>query len=218
VRLFELTATSVTGYIRMQRSVSQFHRQLLDAFLLTLLVSLSACSADTEIESAPVELTPVEPTSIEAAPVETEPVETAEETPSLEFELTTLDGKLWRLADQGDRPKLIMFWATWCPYCKKIFPTVQEIHETYEPELAVAAISIRDKGDVQAYVDQRGLTMDILINGDEVGNLYQVPGTPAILLLDAKNNIVFGTLDSNPENPELRNAVDAHMAQKAEGV
>ena len=57
--------------------------------------------------------------------------------------------------------------------------------------------------------------MPILVEGDDVGNLYQVPGTPAILLLDGDNLVVLGTLDSNPDNPELRNAVDAVMAERA---
>ena len=174
-----------------------------------------------EITKAAQEAVTVAPTQPEqVSPTASAEAESAEEEPSPDFELATLDGKRWRLADQGDRPKLIMFWGTWCPFCKKIFPTVQEIHETYSPELSVAAISIRETGndiraDIQAYVDQRGLTMPILVEGDDVGNLYQVPGTPAILLLDGDNLVVLGTLDSNPDNPELRNAVDAVMAERA---
>jgi len=186
-----------------------------DVLLLGLVLAMSACSADSNPSNTQVSESDVAAEVQPQAQAEPSTTETTEEPPSPDFELMTLNGDSWRLADQGDRPKLIMFWATWCPYCKKIFPTVQEIHETYEPELEVAAISIRDKGDVQAYVDKRGLTMEILLNGDDVGNLYQVPGTPAILLLDGDNNVVFGTLDSDPENPELRNAVDYHMAQRA---
>ncbi len=66
-----------------------------------------------------------------------------------------------------------------------------------------------------AYVDKRGLTMTILVDGNDVGDLYEVPGTPAILLLDGNDNVVFGTLDSDPNNPDLHNAVDALMAERA---
>lgn len=131
------------------------------------------------------------------------------------FELQTLAGTTWGLSDQGPRPKLLMFWATWCPHCKKIFPTIQELHETYGPDLVVAAISLHETGDVQAYVDHYQLTMDILLDGDRVGEMFDVPGTPAILLLDSDNTEVFGTIESNPADPGLRNAVEAVMARYA---
>jgi len=196
------------------------------AMLLCAVLALGACSSGSEssdtqiadLEHGEADALRTDEREVAETQPDPAPIGTPEEPSSPDFELTTLDGKSWRLTDQGDRPKLVMFWATWCPYCKKIFPTVQEIHEVYDPELAVAAISIRDKGDVQAYVDKRGLTMDILVDGDTVGDLYEVPGTPAILLLDGKNNVVFGTLDSDPTNPELRNAVDALMAERAKRV
>jgi len=204
------------------RFLSPYQRRAIRAVACGVVVGvfgLAACSGDRPGPADRAGATSVVGAAAEtAAVVQPEPAAEVDATAVEvvpDFELTSLKGELWRLADQGDRPKLLMFWATWCPFCKKIFPTIQEIHETYGPELVVAAISIRDKGDVQGYVNERGLTMDILLDGDDVGTAYEVPGTPAILLLDGNNEVFFGTLDSNPEDPTLRNAVDALLAERA---
>lgn len=126
-----------------------------------------------------------------------------------DFSLTDVQGQTRHLRDYGAQPKLIMFWATWCPYCKKLFPLIKKLHFQHQQAgLAVIAISIRDDGDVAAYVQQYGLNMDVLLHGDSLADSVGVPGTPAVLLLDADNQIVFATTNSNPDDPAISNAVN----------
>ncbi len=53
-------------------------------------------------------------------------------------------------------PKLWDFWATWCPPCKQLTPTIQALEKEYEGEIEIRSINVdEDKGlsekfDVQA--------------------------------------------------------------------
>jgi thiol-disulfide isomerase/thioredoxin len=45
------------------------------------------------------------------------------------FELRSVDGKLWRLADLKRKKIFINIWATWCGYCMSELPYVQRLHD-----------------------------------------------------------------------------------------
>ena len=130
-----------------------------------------------------------------------------------DFTLHQNTGDTWRLSDYDGQPKLLMFWATWCPYCRRLFPAIQALHQQYADDgLTVVAISIRDDGDTLAYARKHGLTMDILVEGDALADRVGVPGTPMVLLLDRENRLVFATMNSDPNDPTLQNTVATTMA------
>ncbi|MEM9620259.1 MAG: TlpA disulfide reductase family protein [Pseudomonadota bacterium] len=130
------------------------------------------------------------------------------------FSLADTAGQIHTLEDYAGQPKLVMFWATWCPYCKKLFPLIKQIHADHSAAgLAVIAISVRDDGDVAAYVEEYGLKMDVLLEGDALADSLGVPGTPAVLVVDADNQIIFATTNSDPDDPTLNRAALAVLQQ-----
>lgn len=132
------------------------------------------------------------------------------------FTLEDNSGSSWQLSDHPQQPKLLMFWATWCPPCKKLFPTIQSIHEQYaEKGLNVIAISVYDDGDTLEYAKSRNLTMTILKNGDHIAESLGVPGTPTVILLDGENNVRYGAVNPPPFDTELYNVLDALVLEKA---
>lgn len=116
------------------------------------------------------------------------------------FNLVDTAGQQWSSSDHAASPKLIMFWATWCPYCKKLFPVIENLHKTYADQgLEVLAISIRDDGDTAAYARDNGLTMTILNEGDDLARSLGVKGTPTVMAVNANNEIVFAGVNPAPE-------------------
>ncbi len=85
----------------------------------------------------------------------------------------------------GGKPVVVVFWATWCPYCKALMPHVQSIRLEYGDEIRVLAIHFRDdKGDPVAYIESAGYDFTLLPNGDEVAKLNRVWGTPGLMIID----------------------------------
>jgi len=90
---------------------------------------------------------------------------------------------LSKVADE--QPVIVLFWATWCPYCKALMPHIQSIRLEYGDEIRVLAIHFRDdKGDPVAYMEKAGYDFTLLPDGEEVAKLNEVWGTPALMIID----------------------------------
>jgi len=85
----------------------------------------------------------------------------------------------------AEQPVIVLFWATWCPYCKALMPHIQSVRLEYGDEIRVLAIQFRDdKGDPVAYMEKAGYDFTLLPDGEEVAKLNEVWGTPALMIID----------------------------------
>ena len=108
-------------------------------------------------------------------------------------------------------PLVVHFWATWCPYCKKLQPGLERLKQQYQDEgVAFIAISFReDEGtDPQAVLDARGISIPTLIEGDSVAfDKFGVSGTPTTFFIDHTGQVLGVTRTSDPDDPILEQAV-----------
>lgn len=129
-------------------------------------------------------------------------------------------GENWALSTQSGenvswhslqgKPLILHFWATWCPYCKKLQPGLEKLHKKYQSqELQLIGISFReDPGTYpQTVLNNRGHEFTTLVDGDHVAELFGVSGTPTTLFINADGLILGVTRTSNPEDPDLEKAV-----------
>ena len=126
--------------------------------------------------------------------------------PAPEFVLPDASGKLVSLKDFRGKPLVIHFWATWCPYCKKVQPGLQALANDYQDrEMVLLGISFReDQGATpQAVLVSRGFSFSTLLGGDEVAEMYGVRGTPTTVFIDRRGVIIGMTHASDPEDPIL---------------
>jgi thiol-disulfide isomerase/thioredoxin len=104
------------------------------------------------------------------------------------------DGATIRFDPQHrQRPALLLFWATWCPYCKALMPYLQKVYDAAgRDHLDVYAIDIKDEdGDPVAELKERGQTFTLVRDGDAIADLYGVKGTPGLFLVDRSGAIVY---------------------------
>jgi thiol-disulfide isomerase/thioredoxin len=103
------------------------------------------------------------------------------------------DGKPVRFDPaQLRRPAILLFWATWCPYCKALMPHLQKVLDAAGKErLDVYAIDIKDDGDPVAELRERGQTFTLVRDGDAIADLYGIKGTPGLLLVDRSGAIAY---------------------------
>lgn len=134
---------------------------------------------------------------------------------SPDWTLAKPSGESIRLSEViGEQPAIILFWASWCPYCKALMPHLQSIELEYGDRVQVLAVNFRDKGDAVSFVADAGYDFTVLPNGEEVAKLYEIWGTPGVLIVDEKMRVRFDLRDLPPFRPELTSELKGH-AQKA---
>ncbi len=90
-------------------------------------------------------------------------------------------------------PSIVLFWATWCPYCKALMPHLQSMLEEYRGEapLRIYAISYREDGDPVKYLERQGYSFIAFPEGGDVPASYSVSGTPGLFVVDETGRIVL---------------------------
>ena len=89
---------------------------------------------------------------------------------------------------------IYLFWASWCPYCKALMPYVGEIQKDYgEEKINILAIDVFEDGEMDpaAYIEELGFPMIAVANGDPIAEIYSVRGTPGLMILDGRGNLVW---------------------------
>lgn len=126
-------------------------RYFVGLILLSILF-LSACSAKPE-----------NPATGNAASEKLEPsygVQKGQIPP--DFTIKTIDNKQYTLSDfsKQNKPILLYFWASWCPYCSKDFDVVKNIYPKYVDKVTFLAIDLdpnEKAGLIRNYKDRKGL-------------------------------------------------------------
>lgn len=138
-----------------------------------------------------------------------------------DFQATDLAGEPVSLADYQGDVVLLNIWATWCAPCREEMPSMQLLHEIVDhPDFHVVAVSVdadapgvlgylgRQGGDVEGFVDEFGLTFDILRDpSGRIGEVYQTTGLPETFLI-GRDGVIYrkvsgGTLWDAPQYQEL---------------
>lgn len=83
---------------------------------------------------------------------------------------------------------LLNFWATWCPPCRREWPSLQKFHESSkgDPNTAVVAVSEDGRGAdwVKKFAEKNGYTAPILLDPKgEVAGLFAIKAFPTTMIL-----------------------------------
>jgi peroxiredoxin len=117
------------------------------------------------------------------------------------FELPALDGRPVHLKDLRGRVVLLYFWATWCPYCTRELPSINQVHREWEPKgVSVILVDIReDQAKVARAVAERGYVARVVLDRDgEVSDAYGVNATPTVFLIAPDGTLVGRAVGPRP--------------------
>lgn len=119
---------------------------------------------------------------------ETEPV-------YINFDLPTISTYNIKLSDiVGGKLVLLVFWTTWCPYCKISLPRLSQVYEKYHRDgLEIIAVNIREPNKaVKKFVETYNLPYLITIdNSGNVAKQYQIKGVPTYVLISTSGKIIY---------------------------
>lgn len=102
-----------------------------------------------------------------------------------EFELKTLDGKRFTLADELARgPVVLAFFKVSCPTCQYAFPYLERLYKAYgQKGVTLVGVSQNDASETAAFVKDFGVTFPILLDDTRkypVSNAYGLTNVPSI--------------------------------------
>lgn len=145
----------------------------LKAFLLRLLVVLALCLGMSA--HADAQITPLKKGATIALP-----------------EFTLLDGTRVNQEALKDKPVVIEFWASWCPYCARQNPYIQKLHEKMDDaQMQVITVSIdKEMRAASDYMKKHGYTFKAARYTPQVKAIFgEIKVIPLVYVID-KNRVV----------------------------
>lgn len=109
----------------------------------------------------------------------------------------TLGGRGATLAElTAGKPALLVFWATWCPDCRKETPAVKALWARYRDRgLKVVAVSTGGRDTVamvRKYLDENGVTYPVFYDADKsASKAFGIAWIPTFFLLDGRGQVVY---------------------------
>ena len=110
------------------------------------------------------------------------------------FELRTLDGNTFSLADALSRgPVVLAFFKVSCPTCQYALPFLERLYKAYGKNgVTLVGISQNDAKDTAAFNKEFGVTFPVLLDDTRnypASNAYGLTNVPSIFWVDSDGEI-----------------------------
>ena len=108
-------------------------------------------------------------------------------------DITLVDGTLLKATELEGRTVVVEFWASWCPFCAKQNPYIEQLHRSRSDSLRVLTFSIDTSPQLaQAYLLRHGYTFPAAMAGKQSDRWFGPRrGLPVVHVVDARGRIVF---------------------------
>ncbi|MFH1847003.1 MAG: TlpA disulfide reductase family protein [Candidatus Omnitrophota bacterium] len=112
-----------------------------------------------------------------------------------EFTLENMQGAEVRLSEllKDDKKVVLVFFTTWCVYCVREIPEVNNFYQQNMDKAHVYGINIQEsKKKVEAFAESKGIKYPIIFDTDgRVASLYGIRGIPAVIGIDKDGSLVY---------------------------
>ena len=105
----------------------------------------------------------------------------------------TLMGQPYKLADAGERPALVYFFAPWCKICAASAGNLNRLRRWRDVdaiEIVAVALDWRTEEEVRDYVKRHDLDVTVVLGDANVARQWQVQAFPSYYVLDSEHRVV----------------------------
>ena len=122
-------------------------------------------------------------------------------------------------------PAVLVFWATWCPYCKAFMPFAGGIQADYaEHGVRIITFNAKERGvgDPKAYAQSLGFPLVAIAEADSIAEDYAVEFIPGLMVVRGDGVVAYrrgwtdlpaGKKVAEQWDDEVRRALDALLQQ-----
>jgi thiol-disulfide isomerase/thioredoxin len=104
--------------------------------------------------------------------------------------LETLNGSGLRPAVGGASPGVVYFFAPWCFYCRNSIDNLDSLVDAGLIDWAtVVALDYADSAEVQAFIDETGVTVPVLLGNTTTATDWSVSAFPTYFVIDSAGRI-----------------------------
>ena len=101
-------------------------------------------------------------------------------------------------ANEG-KPTLMIFWATWCPSCKKALPEMEALAMSRGDQANIVAVSLDEKpADLEAYLEKHPLQMPVFLGDQKLAARFAIEAIPTLVIFDKTGKPVFAKAGAFP--------------------
>ncbi len=130
-----------------------------------------------------------------------------------DFEMKTIDGKIFRLSELKGKTIVLDFWASWCPDCRKDAPEIVRMYKEYHSK-NIEFIGVSMDTDIQAWKNackKYGIVFTQVselkkFKETAIAKTYGIKWIPSMVVIDEEGRVVLSTV--------LSNKVDQYLHQK----
>jgi thiol-disulfide isomerase/thioredoxin len=115
-----------------------------------------------------------------------------EREPAPRFNAKTLSGESFNNQSLKGKVVLLQFWTTWCPYCRREQPLIDEVQKDLASKgLIVLAVNVGEsKKTVRKYLAEYPRACRVVLNDDtNLPAMFESNGFPLYVVIDRDGNI-----------------------------
>ena len=110
--------------------------------------------------------------------------------------LQTIDGKPVDIRQYiGKTPVVIEFWATWCPSCEELEPTMHALAKKYGDRVRLLGVAVsmnQSPARVKAYAQKHKLPLEVLWDHEGIAtDVYSAPATSYVVIVDTAGKVAY---------------------------
>ncbi|CAG1010175.1 Thiol-disulfide oxidoreductase ResA [Phycisphaerales bacterium] len=126
------------------------------------------------------------------------------------WELKDASGKVVSLADYKGKIVVMDFWGTWCGWCVKAMPAIEQVHQKYKGK-GVVVLGMNTENDPNAdpagFMRRNNFTYGLILNAEKITQKYKVFGFPTLYVIDGKGKVVGAESGFSPDLADKLSAV-----------
>lgn len=120
-----------------------------------------------------------------------------------DIELKGINAPSTNLKNFKDKGIFLNFWGTWCPPCRKEWPSIQKLYDTRKDHVDFVLIAMNDKEeDVRKFLKENNYTVPVYIAQSPISGKLLPRVFPTTFLLDKHGRILIKEDASKDWNTE----------------